>query len=746
MKTTTAQNKLFDIVDIKEYLTILIKRLWLVVFCFFLSMILMMLFVLKQRPVYRATSKVLLNTGTRIAPTEVMSEDMRTYYQTQLQIIQGRTILDRAASRLEMTPREVGRVLVRFEPGYLPGASIMALMVDSYDPDFSQRYAQVLAEAYIEFKEQQRTGAAEDALLVLGREVRRFGEELKQAQDKLFEFKRRNNEVLIEEQGNMAAGYLADLSHRLSQLQTERMLLEAQEPKLRHRSADEVAPILDALGGYSQVFVAPSPTPGEAPNAASVETPAGLGEDGVLSTVDTFLASFGAGQSSLHVLRRQKAGLMNDLLTASSLYKPQHPEFIRLNGLLEDVNRQIELETRLMLDQFRDKVEALKITENTMQEALNLWEVKALEAGKKSAEYMTLRNDVTRIESLYNVLLQRLQEIDVSSGLQTERASVFEDALVDPRPVAPKKLKLMVFAAVFGLGVGVLLVFFIEYIDDSIRFPEEVEEGLGLPFFGVIPAASWNQEDLRSHLLTQLDPKAGLAEAYRNVRSAILFNLPGAEPKSLVVTSSIPREGKTTTAINLAISFAQAGGSVLLVDCDLRRGSLHKYFGQEQDRGLCDVLGGRAKPEAVTRRSGVPNLDLLTTGQYPSNPAELLLSPEMKEFLAWASRVYDKVILDCPPAMAVSDAGIVGSMADACVFVVWAGQTSRRVAMAAKAILETRGARIVGCILNNLEFGRVGYYYYSTYYNYYDYGYRYEDQPGRPDEKAEAAGVGTTQA
>jgi capsular exopolysaccharide synthesis family protein len=671
-----------------------------------------------------------------------MREDMRTYYHTQLQIIKGRPIMERAAQRMQMTSEEVEEQLVRFEPGYAEGASIMVLEVDAYSPDFAQRYVNVVAQEYIQFKQEQLSETATSAAIQLSREVKQLGEELRDAQDRLFEFKRRNNEVLIAEQGDLAAHYLAQLRLRAAQLSTERTLLEAQEPKLRGKSTEEVRDLLTSMGSF-----APSPLmPSTSGSGAEIEgdlpadSMSSVGGEpvGVLSSVDTFLASVGSKNGTLLQLRRTYEQLNAELIDASSKYKDKHPELIKLKAALARVDRQIQIETDMMLDRFSDQIESIKIQENTLEEALNKWEIEALAASEKSADYARLANEVRRIESIYEVLVQRLKEIDVSTKLQTDQATIFEEGQVDLRPVAPKKLALMVFAGMFGLGLGVILVFFIEYIDDSIRFPEEVEEGLGIPFFGVIPAASWDQEDLRSHLLINLDPKAGLSEAYRNIRSAILFNIPGDEPTTIVITSSIPREGKTTTSTNLAISFAQAGSSVLLVDCDMRRGRIHKFFNQPQDRGLSDVLGGSAKAEAVTRRTGVNNLDLLTTGEYPDNPAELLLSPEMKEFLAWAGRAYDKVILDCPPAMAVSDAGIVGSMVDACIFVVWAGQTSRRVAMASKAILETRGARIAGCILNNLEFGRVGYYYYSTYYNYYDYGYRYEDQPGRPDEMRSA--------
>jgi capsular exopolysaccharide synthesis family protein len=262
-----------------------------------------------------------------------------------------------------------------------------------------------------------------------------------------------------------------------------------------------------------------------------------------------------------------------------------------------------------------------------------------------------------------------------------------------------------------------------------------VARDLGVRFLGVIPAANWDPDDLRTHLISNIDQKSGLAEAYRNVRSALLFAAEGRNIKTMVVASAVPKEGKTTTSLNLAVSMAQAGFRVLLVDADLRRGELHKFFGLEGGRGLADVLVGQAKPESVIQRTGLPNLDLVATGPFPPNPAELILRNEFSSFMDYARRTYDRVIFDCPPIMAVSEAGILASLVDGVVMVVWAGQTSRKLSQMALQIIRQRGANLLGCILNNLEFGRVGYYYYSTYYGYYDYDYRY-DRPQAPKKPA----------
>jgi capsular exopolysaccharide synthesis family protein len=218
----------------------------------------------------------------------------------------------------------------------------------------------------------------------------------------------------------------------------------------------------------------------------------------------------------------------------------------------------------------------------------------------------------------------------------------------------------------------------------------------------------------------------------------------------MLITSAVPREGKTTTGVNMAIGFAQVEDRVLLVDGDLRRGEIHRYFNLPRGRGLADILLGEASPEEVVNHTEVPKLDIITTGDYPTNPAELLLGWRLKEFLDWAHKHYNRVIFDGPPVMGIADSAILGSAVDGVLLIIWAGRTSRRYVRVAKMTAASRGAKIIGFVLNNLEPGRVGFYhYYPYYYSYYYRGY-YTDQdgptPGGKPGPAEAANAAAAQA
>src|SRR5439155_10397663 len=208
----------------------------------------------------------------------------------------------------------------------------------------------------------------------------------------------------------------------------------------------------------------------------------------------------------------------------------------------------------------------------------------------------SLVDNLDRVRSQYNALLNQYTKLDVSQGFNARTVSVLEAAILEPDPVYPKKMKGLLMAAFFGLGMGLALAFFIEYIDDSIKLAEEVERDLQLPFLGMIPAAQWNPDDLTAHRLDKLKQQGGVAESYRVVRSAIIFSTPREKLRSILLTSAVPREGKTTTCVNLSIGFAQIEERVLLIDGDLRRGEVNKYFGLDRESGGAYVWPGEVTP------------------------------------------------------------------------------------------------------------------------------------------------------
>jgi capsular exopolysaccharide synthesis family protein len=433
--------------------------------------------------------------------------------------------------------------------------------------------------------------------------------------------------------------------------------------------------------------------------------------------------------------------LESQLISYRKKYKDEHPLIQETLQKLQRNEDAVKVEIQFALKQYYSQLEALSIKEKAARQVELEWEEQALEIDRKQKEYEGLQRNLNRLQGLYDLIFNRLQEVDISASIQMESVRILERAIVPGGPLKPRNLQSLFLAALIGLALGIGLIFALEFMDDSIRYPEEVARSLGAPFLGLVPSAHWKQEGDASYWVGSVDPSSGFAEAYRNIRSALLLNPAGKPFKTVAVTSAVPKEGKTTTSANLATSFAQTGHRVLLVDIDLHRGGLHRFFGLQAGRGLTEILTGHSTLAQVVQPTSLEGLDLIGTGAFPDNPAELVLRREMKEFLDEAAEKYDLVILDTPPVLAVSESTVIASQVDGTLLVVWSGRTSRKLVVVAARQLLSRGASLMGCVLNNLDLTQMGNYGASSYYHYYGYDYRYEEEfPSAPAVSEKPAG------
>lgn len=699
--------KSFDISDFKQYFHVIVKRIWLVTLCFIIAVAVAVVSLLRQVPYYRCTAVVQISRGSPLPgmPAQRGGSGGADYYAVQESVLRSSALRMRATERMQMPGAELQAQIRGLSVNSDRGTARINISIESYEPVIGSRFANVLAEEYIDFRNEQRIDESQNNVIELTRQANRIRDELRKAEEKLQAYRQANNLLFsTENQGNFAATQVRDLERLAATVRNERLLLQAQQPFFADASDDIV---LRSLLGET-------PASTVATNAVSNKGPEALIERNLVQST---------GWSQI---QRQRAQLQSRIAAMQAKFTDNHPDMVRAVQEMADLDRRLEVELQFAMEEFQSKIDTLTIKEKAISQVKLDWEEKARTIASKEDELSLFRKNVSRLESYYEVIFNKLKDVEISFGSDTETLQIMERARPAGSPVSSRPVQIIFLAALIGLAVGVVLVFGLEYIDDSIRYPEEVGEILGMPFFGVIPSANWDPDDLNSHMLSNIDQKSGLSEAYRNVRSAMLFSGAVKKGTALAFTSAVPKEGKTTTCLNLSASFAQAGARVLLVDADMRRGELHKFFGLEGGRGLADILAGNSKPESLIQRTGIPNLDLVATGPFPPNPAELLLRPEFTLFVEQVKRSYDYVFFDCPPVMAVSESAVMASLADACIFVVWAGQTSRKLSQMSVRVLRDRGANLIGCVLNNLEFGRVGYYYYSTYYGYYDYDYRYE--------------------
>ena len=344
--------------------------------------------------------------------------------------------------------------------------------------------------------------------------------------------------------------------------------------------------------------------------------------------------------------------------------------------------------------------------------ALDQQKREALALNRKSIDYSALQRDAMSNRQIFESLMQRTKETGISGELKTSNIRVIDAAETPRRPASPNVAANLLLAFFGGLTLAVGIAFFFEYLDNRIKTPDEIKAHLGLPFLGLVPALF--AKDLHDPLISKGVP-ANFSEAFRAVRTNVLFSSADEGPKVIVVTSAGPGEGKTLVASNLAVAMAQAAQRVLLMDADMRRPRVHSLFGIAQEPGLSNVLVGNAKPSDAVRITSVPGLWAMPAGMIPPNPAELLGSKRFKEFLGTLGQHFDCVIVDTPPVMAVTDSSIAAHVATGLIFVLGAEMTTRHTAQRAVEQLSHARPKFLGAILNRVDLQHQGYYY-SQYY------------------------------
>jgi capsular exopolysaccharide synthesis family protein len=425
-------------------------------------------------------------------------------------------------------------------------------------------------------------------------------------------------------------------------------------------------------------------------------------------------------------IQQQKADLahlQSQYLQLSEKLGDRHPEMIKVRSAIELAQTKLNGEVAKVVQSVRAEYQAAVAKENSLIAALNQQKAEAQAMNRKAIDYGVLERDVQTSRQVYEALLQRAKETGVSSELKTSNIRVVDRAERPRAPVSPRTSLNLTLGFGFGLLLAVGLAFFFEYVDSSLKSPDQIKAYLGLPTLGMVPALNPKTWQGRELLLNGGVPP-NFAEAFKALRTNVLFSAPDEGPRRLLITSTGPGEGKTTVAANLAIGFAQSGQRVILIDADMRRPRVHEVFGHQQEPGLSNLLVGHSTASATIRKSGVPGLWLLTAGRIPPNPAELLGSQRFREFIELLSEHFDSVIIDSPPIMAVTDSAVAARAATGVVFVVGAEMTSHHAARTAVEQLENGHPHFLGVVLNRVELERNSYYYSGYYRREYAQYYR----------------------
>jgi tyrosine-protein kinase Etk/Wzc len=421
-------------------------------------------------------------------------------------------------------------------------------------------------------------------------------------------------------------------------------------------------------------------------------------------------------------------------------------------GSIEPLKTSQDLYDNLLNSQV--EVKALTAKAEALREVLANIDYDLDQLPEKTLVLARLTRDRKLNEELYVLLNEKYEETRISEAAKSAGVEIVDSAKPPEFPVKPRKKLNILFGMLLGLALGAGVTMLIDLLDDSLKTPEELER-LGLTPLGTIPIV--NIEEIRkrlkrrgreltpadearieSKMITRFSPKSPISEAYRSLRTNIQFADIDNPKRVILMSSSATKEGKSTTCVNLAITFAQMGSRVLLVDSDLRRPTLHNFFGVDKMYGLTNLLIGSLGFNEVVKRTEVENLDLITAGDIPPNPAEMVASERMKHFLEEARQRYDVVLLDSPPVVAVTDAAILTTRADATILVVSSGMTGRGELKRAINLINGVGSKVLGVVMNGLDIKKMygSYYYYFHYYQYYYYyGAEKSDRKRKPKRK-----------
>jgi capsular exopolysaccharide synthesis family protein len=721
-----------------HYWRILRKRKWVVLATFIIVFALSVISALKATRLYQATSKVAIFPenpnvlGFKDVDNSTPDYEYEATLETQAAILRSDALalkvieamrLDHDSrftgggqpspasslqdSSMQPDPALAASLLGAFHGGLsvqpIPSSRLIQISYTHPDPRFATEVVNTLVKTFIEENFRTKYESVSQTSEWLSKELADLQLRVQTSEEKLVRYQKDHSIIGVDEKQNIVTAKLDELNKELTEAQTDRI-----EKESKYRLAMNGDP-----ASFTRL------------------TPEGKG---VL----------------LDKLREKEADLETQYAQATTQFGSGYPKVSEISNQLKEVRSAISAEETKMRDRLRDEYLAAVQRETLLSAAFNEQKQEANRLNESAIEYTVLKRDAETNRQLYQDLSQRLKEAGVSAGLRSSNIRVVDIARIPTQPIAPNVRRSLVVGFLLGLGLGIGLALLLENFDTTVRSIEELSTICELPALGTIPLQATNEASFSKRvktisagaeetdslaLVTYERPKSEAAEAYRALRTSILLSSFGGPPKVILVTSALPKEGKTTVSANSALVLAQRGSRVLLIDADLRRPTIAKLFGLTSHGGLSTLISGSSKVEDVVRTSPViPNLWILPAGPVPPQPAELLGSTVMKDHMAHWRTDFDHIIIDTPPCLSVTDAVLLSPEADRVILVARSGQTTKPALRRACDLLLQVNARVMGIVLNalNLRSGE-GYYYYTGRYanNYY--------QEESPEDKRSAA-------
>jgi polysaccharide biosynthesis transport protein len=708
-----------------DRLSVLYKYRWASIAIFIAAVGWVMVDSYTSVPRYRATARVLIEEPNAdvATPSEmtrgVPVSDPEIFMQTQLRIMRGRDMAVRVSQKIDLTrvpefngqgPKPtplaqsiaaikyyaawpyrlvtsaqappvalpdtsggnyVDALLARLDVSQVRGSQLVDVSFTSSDPEFAARAVNVFAEEYVSENLRLKVESLEKSAVWLTGEVERQGKLVQQSELALAQYKEKQDAGALDSGQNIVAASLTQFNEALTRARTTRIQKENQ---------------------WKQVQSA-----GQDVNSLSI----------ILSN------------GNVQNLQTQVNQLQQDRTQVTERYGEKHPNYQKVMSQLANVESQLKNEIQKAVQNARTEYESAVAQERDLQSQLNKSKVAATDLSRKGVDYSALERQAESNRTVYNQLLTQEKQLRVVANSRTNNVRLVDRAETPKAPFSPNHRRDWVYAIAVGLALGLAVAFGIDYLDDTVKTPDDITRRLKLRFLGLVPIVSGERHPLISGPVPH-----DFGEAYRSIRTSLTAQLPGHGARVVAVASSQPLEGKTTTAVNIAMALAVGGARVLLIDADMRRPSVHKALRMTNDRGLSQLLAGQARMREVVQRTHDPNLLTITAGRTPANPSELLASDRMRALLAGLETgPFDWIIIDTPPVLAVTDAVILAPLVGAVTFVIGAEMTRWRLAERAVETLLGSNPRHVLAVLNKVNFGR-NKYYYSRYYghqykNYY---------------------------
>jgi len=708
-----------------DYLLILRKHQWLILSFLLTVVTIVSIATFRMRPVYIAKATIEIDReNNNILPFQGADAadsmmDLDNYIETQSKVLTSETLalqtirntglaanpefsaggipseaIATGSLANQKRPPEVAVFLGSLSVKRIPSSRLMEVSYESTDPVLAARILNAHLDNFKAQNIQSRYEATLEATRFLTSQLNELKLTVKQSEDARINYERQNQIWSVDDKSNITTQRLADL---------DKQLTDAQGETLKKQALYEYA------------------------KAGDIDAVPEIRADPLLQD-----------------LQKKRADLAVQYTEAVNQYGPNFPKVQRLQAQMKEVDDQIARESRGIVLQLESDYREAKQREELIRQALELQKAETNNMAEKMVQYNILKRESEADKSLYEGLLTKLKEAGISEGLKSSNLRVVDPAMIPSYPARPAKARNIALAFLVGLVGGIGLALLREYLDNTVKTPDDIETLTRLPSLAVVPAfgdggsrkrrmgifgsPSTNGHEKRIELVAQHLPKSQMSEAFRALRTALLLSQPDHPPQVILVTSALPREGKTTAAANLAVTLAQLGDKTVLVDADLRKPGVGRLLnlGSGKYAGLSSYLAGVSTLDLVTvPHPAIPNLAAIPTGPLPPNPADLLSSHKLADAIAELRTKYKFVVIDSPPIMAATDAVILSVQADGVLLVVRSGETPKEAFTRTRDLLTSVKSRLLGVVLNAVDASAPDYYY---SYRYYPYSYGYGPQ------------------